>query len=300
MLDGQWVTCASRATLMIFLPLLPSSAHRGMLEESGSSWGKGNYKKKKLWFSFSSNNRMIESSTTTVIWSFPLADDNQTKKMIQLHQKNVRNPLFASNNPTTSQRFPFPSNKLVSFSLAIDADSTSHPLFQYPEPTLDWARDHRWAVQLVWEKLLRWPHSWCSKAKNDVLERTNKEKYVDRDNIHSTEILSSGSSFKNYPWIISFVIIQVFTFIPLICLPLFSHYKTESTSFPSFFVLHWFAVHQRIYCHWYHPISEQKSLTSRYKRIERKDKRKKEMYSDSQYCFLFILLMIMILERQKK
>jgi len=156
MLDGQWVTCASHATLMIFLPLLPSSAHGGMLEESSSSWGKGNYqKKKKPWFSFSSNNRMIESSTTTVIRSFPLADDNQTKKMIQLHQENVRNPLFASNNPTTSQRFSFPSNKPVSLSLATDAGSTSHPLFQYPEPPPNRARDRHWAIQLVWEKLLR-------------------------------------------------------------------------------------------------------------------------------------------------
>jgi hypothetical protein len=122
---------------------LISSWGRGMLEESGSSWRKDNYQKKKPWFSFSSNNRMIESSTTTVIRSFPLSDDNQTKKMIRLHQENVRSPLFASNNSTTSQRFPFPSNKLVSLSLATDASSTSHLLFQYLELTPDRARDRR-------------------------------------------------------------------------------------------------------------------------------------------------------------
>jgi len=150
----------------------------------------------------------------------------------------------------------------VSLSLATDASSTSHPLFQYPEPNPDQARDRRRAVQLVWEKLLRWSHSWGSKAKNNVLEHTNKKKYVDR-NIHSIGILSSGSSFKNYTWIISFVIIQAFTFIPILCLSLFSRYKTESTSFPSVFVLHWFAVHQRIYCHWYYLTREPKSLKSR-------------------------------------
>jgi hypothetical protein len=68
-----------------------------------------------------------------VIRSFPLADDNQTKKMIQLHQENVRNPLFASNNPTTSQRFLIPSNKPVSLSLATDAGSTWNPLLIGPE-----------------------------------------------------------------------------------------------------------------------------------------------------------------------
>jgi len=47
MLDSQWVTYASRATLMICLPRLPSSVHGGMLEENGTSWGKGNYQKKK-------------------------------------------------------------------------------------------------------------------------------------------------------------------------------------------------------------------------------------------------------------
>ncbi|XP_062154767.1 glycerol-3-phosphate dehydrogenase [NAD(+)] 2, chloroplastic isoform X3 [Alnus glutinosa] len=91
-----------------------------------------------------------------------------------LELRSVRNPLFASNNPTTSQRFPFPSNKPVSLSLATHAVSTSQPLFQDPEPTPDRVRDRRRAVRLAWEKLLRWSRSWRSKAKTDVLERTNK------------------------------------------------------------------------------------------------------------------------------
>ncbi|XP_059456359.1 glycerol-3-phosphate dehydrogenase [NAD(+)] 2, chloroplastic isoform X3 [Corylus avellana] len=86
-------------------------------------------------------------------------------------------PLFASKNPTTVQRFPFPSNKPVCLSLVATHDgSASHPLFQDPEvePTPDRARDRRRAVRLAWEKLLRWSRSWRSKAKTDVLERTNK------------------------------------------------------------------------------------------------------------------------------
>lgn len=91
-----------------------------------------------------------------------------------LEPRFVLIPLFASNNPTTIQRFPFPSNKPVSLSLATHAGSNSYPLFQDPEPTPDRARDRRRAVRLAWEKLLRWSRSWRSKAKTDVLERTNK------------------------------------------------------------------------------------------------------------------------------
>jgi len=72
------------------------------------------------------------------------------------------------------RQLPFPSNKPVSLSLATHAGSTSHPLFQDPEPTPDRARDRRRAVRLAWEKLLRWSRSWRSKAKTDVLVRTKQ------------------------------------------------------------------------------------------------------------------------------
>jgi hypothetical protein len=62
----------------------------------------------------------------------------------------------------------------LSLSLATHAGSTSHPLFQDPESIPDRARDRRRAIRLAWEKLLHWSRSWRSKAKTDVLERTNK------------------------------------------------------------------------------------------------------------------------------
>lgn len=42
----------------------------------------------------------------------------------------------------------------------------------------DRSRDRRRAVRLAWEKLVRWSKFWRSKAKTDVLERTNKVLFV--------------------------------------------------------------------------------------------------------------------------
>lgn len=42
-----------------------------------------------------------------------------------------------------------------------------------PSPSSS-TRDRRRVVKLAWEKLVRWSRSWRSKAKTDVLERTNK------------------------------------------------------------------------------------------------------------------------------
>lgn len=50
-------------------------------------------------------------------------------------------------------------------------DSGSNPVaLTAPERT----RDRRKVVRVAWEKLVRWSRSWRSKAKTDVLERTNK------------------------------------------------------------------------------------------------------------------------------
>lgn len=47
-----------------------------------------------------------------------------------------------------------------------------------PDSSPDRTRDRRRAVRLAWEKLVRWSRSWRSKAKTDVLERTNKVKSI--------------------------------------------------------------------------------------------------------------------------
>lgn len=44
--------------------------------------------------------------------------------------------------------------------------------------SLERSRDRRKVVRVAWEKLVRWSRSWRSKAKTDVLERTNKVSIV--------------------------------------------------------------------------------------------------------------------------
>ena len=44
----------------------------------------------------------------------------------------------------------------------------------FQDSSSDRTKDRRRAVRLAWEKLVRWSRSWRSKAKTDVLERTNK------------------------------------------------------------------------------------------------------------------------------
>lgn len=68
------------------------------------------------------------------------------------------NPLFSSNCPP-------PQSPSRSTFLVLSAG---------PEGTAEPAKDRQKVVRIAWEKLLRWSRSWRSKARTDVLERTNK------------------------------------------------------------------------------------------------------------------------------
>ncbi|WRX11471.1 Glycerol-3-phosphate dehydrogenase [Theobroma cacao] len=94
------------------------------------------------------------------------------------------NPSFTSKNPCSIHflNLPkLPSKPLViatgcaatpspSPSPSLPQDSDQNP----PQASPDRTRDRRKVVRLAWEKLVRWSRSWRSKAKTDVLERTNK------------------------------------------------------------------------------------------------------------------------------
>ncbi|XP_073021314.1 glycerol-3-phosphate dehydrogenase [NAD(+)] 2, chloroplastic [Primulina eburnea] len=54
--------------------------------------------------------------------------------------------------------------------LPLTADTSGHDY----NLALERSKDRRKVVGLAWEKLVRWSRSWRSKAKSDVLERTNK------------------------------------------------------------------------------------------------------------------------------
>ena len=71
------------------------------------------------------------------------------------------NPLFSSNSYSSH---PLPSPSRPTF-LALSAN---------PQETSEPAKDRQKVVRIAWEKLVRWSRSWRSKAKTDVLERTNK------------------------------------------------------------------------------------------------------------------------------
>lgn len=80
--------------------------------------------------------------------------------------------VWAPTNPRL-QRTPSTS---MSVSLASsDSQPPSEDLDPETTATGDRSRkDRRRVVRLAWEKLVRWSRSWRSKAKIDVLERTNK------------------------------------------------------------------------------------------------------------------------------
>ncbi|KAL7214618.1 hypothetical protein ACSBR1_026916 [Camellia fascicularis] len=100
------------------------------------------------------------------------------------------NPLFSSNNSHNLkllQKFPQNPNflpllcSLTTTTTAAAACSCSARNVDSPDPDLSLviardrtAKDRRKVVRLAWEKLVRWSRSWRSKAKTDVLERTNK------------------------------------------------------------------------------------------------------------------------------
>ncbi|XP_027332926.1 glycerol-3-phosphate dehydrogenase [NAD(+)] 2, chloroplastic isoform X2 [Abrus precatorius] len=104
--------------------------------------------------------------------------------MAAVLEASLATPFFSSKPHTTnfpSKFHTFPSkltlrNTHRSSSAANASLSPSSP--QDPNPNTqsnsDSTRDRQRTVRLAWEKLVRWSRSWRSKAKTDVLERTNK------------------------------------------------------------------------------------------------------------------------------
>lgn len=57
---------------------------------------------------------------------------------------------------------------------AVEPSPPQAPLKQDEASVDGSSKDRRKVVKFAWEKLVRWSRSWRSKAKTDVLERTNK------------------------------------------------------------------------------------------------------------------------------
>ncbi|XP_024026038.1 glycerol-3-phosphate dehydrogenase [NAD(+)] 2, chloroplastic [Morus notabilis] len=96
------------------------------------------------------------------------------------------NPIFPSNsNPYRRDLRVFKKPPTLLLRLHSPAPSADPPCCAATPPSLgdqepapdsspERTRDRRRAVRLAWEKLVRWSRSWRSKAKTDVLEKTNK------------------------------------------------------------------------------------------------------------------------------
>lgn len=78
-----------------------------------------------------------------------------------------------------------PISLIHSLSNPNTSSTTGHGIINTTNITLEQEQDHeeeedqtkkdrRKVVRIAWEKLVRWSRSWRSKAKTDVLERTNK------------------------------------------------------------------------------------------------------------------------------
>ncbi|KAJ0045796.1 hypothetical protein Pint_06674 [Pistacia integerrima] len=92
-----------------------------------------------------------------------------------LHIHNLKLPKSLSNNSTLVLTLNSITTATCCFaadhSPSLPGDSDSNPVaLTVPERT----RDRRKVVRVAWEKLVRWSRSWRSKAKTDILERTNK------------------------------------------------------------------------------------------------------------------------------
>jgi len=74
---------------------------------------------------------------------------------------------FPSKPTLLTLRNTHPHSCVANASPPQDPDPGSDP---QPDPN----RDRRRIVRVAWEKILRWSRSWRSKAKTDILQRTNK------------------------------------------------------------------------------------------------------------------------------
>lgn len=109
-----------------------------------------------------------------------------TNSSTSLHIQNfkLKLPHFPTKNPTLVFTLNSSSGSATTNNNNDNTIITPYPDDPDPEPvsavssetrTRD-GRDRRKIVKVAWEKLVRWSRTWRSKAKTDILERTNKVK----------------------------------------------------------------------------------------------------------------------------
>ncbi|XAR66036.1 Glycerol-3-phosphate dehydrogenase (NAD(+)) [Bertholletia excelsa] len=109
----------------------------------------------------------------------PLSWNSQSRKLLQSFPQKPSCILFRS-SPHNSAAIS--AATWSCFAGSVDPPPPPPPAaVAEPDPNLtsdsatDWTtKDRRKVVRLAWEKLVRWSRSWRSKAKTDVLQRTNK------------------------------------------------------------------------------------------------------------------------------
>lgn len=109
-----------------------------------------------------------------------------TNSSTSLHIQNfkLKLPHFPTKNPTLVFTLNSSSGSATTNNNNDNTIITPYPDDPDPEPvsavssetrTRD-GRDRRKIVKVAWDKLVRWSRTWRSKAKTDILERTNKVK----------------------------------------------------------------------------------------------------------------------------
>lgn len=159
-----------------------------------------------------------------------------TNSSTSLHIQNfkLKLPHFPTKNPTLVFTLNSSSGSATTNNNNDNTIITPYPDDPDPEPvsavsseirTRD-GRDRRKIVKVAWEKLVRWSRTWRSKAKTDILERTNKVKkfYVFISCTAMFRLLclflyNMGKFYTNDPWwvIVLFIYCQMFFFFfPLV------------------------------------------------------------------------------------
>ncbi|XP_008233889.1 PREDICTED: glycerol-3-phosphate dehydrogenase [NAD(+)] 2, chloroplastic [Prunus mume] len=107
---------------------------------------------------------------------FPLLPPNSNSTRPIPYNLKLGRPANSSNKPALLLSLHSPTTTTTTTPCC--AATPEQPASESPDPVPGTAlvrtRDRRRAVRLAWEKLVRWSRSWRSKAKTDVLERTNK------------------------------------------------------------------------------------------------------------------------------
>lgn len=152
-----------------------------------------------------------------------------TNSSTSLHIQNfkLKLPHFPTKNPTLVFTLNSSSGSATTNNNNDNTIITPYPDDPDPEPvsavssetrTRD-GRDRRKIVKVAWDKLVRWSRTWRSKAKTDILERTNKVKkfYIFISCIAIFRLLrlflyNMGKFYTNDPWWVIVLFIYLLSF----------------------------------------------------------------------------------------